>query len=437
MVGNGRNVIAARELRIKLSELCYKAIACDVTEDKKHIDLSSEPLILVCAAGLDGSNVDDLTKEVAIYGAHRAATIVIASDDDTARFDHALEVVGVPSVHPRLDFVLSTVAGHLFCYEAALAIDASARPLREARAAVESALPGSPETLLERLAPRLAAPAQRFLDELRGGQYDGTLEASTATRLASLLRYAAGTSTLDSYEVEHARVGTPSTVVQDLTVALTKGIEELTRPIDAIKHQAKTVTVGISRADEALLHVALVREALQAGALRDRLSYRALRTLAALDPTVGAVTGYTRYQVEGDVAGDSATVQVVDRGGVAATLTSRTDSDPRLRGSKHRAARRREVTAVRGYDGRTLLIVPEVKHNETVALTLLHVDFAPLLSSDAMRTVLQGYQGRYAALKDAVTETEPSFDDAVLGDVPVIELLTEPVYVLAQRWHRR
>ena len=51
VVGNGVNQIAAHELRIKLSELCYKAIACDVTEDKKHIDLSSEPMILVCAAG--------------------------------------------------------------------------------------------------------------------------------------------------------------------------------------------------------------------------------------------------------------------------------------------------------------------------------------------------------------------------------------------------
>ena len=43
IVGNGANRIAASELRIKLSELCYKAIACDSTEDKKHIDLSSEP----------------------------------------------------------------------------------------------------------------------------------------------------------------------------------------------------------------------------------------------------------------------------------------------------------------------------------------------------------------------------------------------------------
>jgi glutamine---fructose-6-phosphate transaminase (isomerizing) len=51
--------------------------------------------------------------------------------------------------------------------------------------------------------------------------------------------------------------------------------------------------------------------------------------------------------------------------------------------------------------------------------------------------VLQGYRGRYAALKDAVTETEPTFDDARLADVDVVDLLTEPVYVLAERWRTR
>src|SRR5207248_3087563 len=67
VVGNGPNRMAAAEVRIKLSELCYKSIACDATEDKKHIDLSSEPLILVCAAGLTDANADDVAKEVAIY----------------------------------------------------------------------------------------------------------------------------------------------------------------------------------------------------------------------------------------------------------------------------------------------------------------------------------------------------------------------------------
>ena len=51
-----------------------------------------------------------------------------------------------------------------------------------------------------------------------------------------------------------------------------------------------------------------------------------------------------------------------------------------------------------------------------------------------MRAVLQGYRDRFAALKDAVTETEPTFRDDLLGAVPVIDLLTEPVNVLADRW---
>ena len=56
------------------------------------------------------------------------------------------------------------------------------------------------------------------------------------------------------------------------------------------------------------------------------------------------------------------------------------------------------------------------------------------LPADVMGAVLKGYQGRYGALKDAVTETEPTFDDGVLATVPVVDLLTEPVYVLADRW---
>jgi hypothetical protein len=48
--------------------------------------------------------------------------------------------------------------------------------------------------------------------------------------------------------------------------------------------------------------------------------------------------------------------------------------------------------------------------------------------------VLQAYQARYTALVDAVTEAQPHFDDAVLGAVPMIDLLTEPVAVLARHW---
>ena len=116
---------------------------------------------------------------------------------------------------------------------------------------------------------------------------------------------------------------------------------------------------------------------LAAGAARDALSYRALRTLVALDPAVEQIVGFTRYRIEGDLAGDDATIHVVDRGGISVDLRSRTDDDPRLIGTKHRVATQREVTVARGRrDGRTMVIVPEVKDNVTVGLTLLHARFA-------------------------------------------------------------
>ncbi|MCB1013550.1 MAG: SIS domain-containing protein [Acidimicrobiales bacterium] len=439
IVGNGANRVAAREIRIKLSELCYKSIACDSTEDKKHIDLSSEPLILVCAAGLEGSNADDVAKEVAIYRAHKAAPVVIATEGE-GRFASALHALSVPATHPRLAFVLAAMAGHLFGYEAALAIDGLAQPLREARAAIEGTVahglaPAGAERLLEGLQPTLSPLAGQFFDGLRGGEYDGHLEASTAVRVASMLRYALGVTPLDLYQVENGKVGTPAVVVEDLTAALGRAIEELTRPIDAIKHQAKTVTVGISRTDETLLAAPLVRAVLDAGAARDRLSYRSLRTLADLDPAVVEVTGFTRYRIDGPVESGDATSVVVDRGGIARELPSRTERDPALRGTKNRVATDREVLVAKGRrDGRTLVIVPEIKDNQATGLTLLHVRFADRLPVATIRAVLQGYRGRFAALRDSVTETEPTFREDLLGDLDVVTLLTEPVTDLAERW---
>src|SRR4029077_9875943 len=165
-----------------------------------HIDLSAEPLILVCAAGLRGSNADDVAKETAIYRAHKSAPIAIVDDGDT-RFASALETIPVPPSHPDLAFVLCTMAGHLFGYEAALAIDASARPLREARGCIETAFKAvrNGEDPLAALASALEPHSARLFDELRTRNYDGSLEAATAVRVASVLRYATRMQQLDTY----------------------------------------------------------------------------------------------------------------------------------------------------------------------------------------------------------------------------------------------
>jgi glucosamine--fructose-6-phosphate aminotransferase (isomerizing) len=285
------------------------------------------------------------------------------------------------------------------------------------------------------LASELQPFADQFFDGLRTSAYDGALDAGSAVRLASLFRYVTGVVPLDAYQVEFGKIGTPSTLVEDLTGALTKAIEALTRPIDAIKHQAKTVTVGISRSDETLLQVPLVQDLLAAGTARDSLTYRTLRTMVALDPAVDAVVGWTRYRVEGDPSRPGATIEVVDTGGIARDIPSRTADNPTLRGTKHRAASEREVTIVRGRaDGRPVVIIPEMKANQTTGLTLLHVRFHDRLPAETARRVLEGYRDRYEAIADQVTEVEPIMRDDVLATIDLLELLTEPVVRLADRW---
>ncbi len=435
-VGNGRNRLAAEELRIKLSELCYRSVACDATEDKKHIDLSAEPLILVCAAGLDRSTARDVAKEVAIYAAHRAAPVVLTDDVELARASG--DSVLLPAVGPDMAFVLVTVAGHLFGYEAALAIDAGAEPLRRTRGAIEAALDAVPdgavadaEDLLAGLSGEIAAGAEQFGRQLRAGRYDGHLPAGTAARLDALYRYATGVLPLGAFEIDYGEMGTPAGVLERLLAALTEATEELTRPVDAIRHQAKTVTVGISRSEDALWSVPLVAAVRASGAAPERLSYDTLSSLAGLDPAVAEVTGYIRYVIDGE------RIEIVDRSGVAAEIESRVGRDTTLRGTKRQVSRERRVLLTRGLrDGRLIVLVPEIKGGDTVGVVLLHVELHGRLPATAAADVMRRYRDRYSRLRYAVTETESSFDEALLADIRTEDLLVGDLTAVAARWRR-
>ena len=439
VVGNGMNTIAAQEIRIKLSELCYKSISSDTTEDKKHIDLSCEPLIFVCATGLLEGTASDVAKEIAIYRAHKALPIVVATAGQH-RFDAAAAVLLVPNVETSLSFILSVMVGHLFGYEAALAIDALARPLREAREVIEHAVErgGDANVLLTKIRALLSVPATRFTDALATGNYDGNLEASTAVRIVTMLRDTLSSDPVQAYQQTSGKIASPELLVDDLTSALTRGVDELTRPVDAIKHQAKTVTVGISRSDEGLFDRPLVKALFEAGVARERLSYRVLKIVADLDAAVSSVTGFTRYAIEGDVTGTLGTITIVDRGGMSKNLASRVDRNAQLVGTKRRVASEQEVLVVRGRsDNRTVIMIPETKGGETTGITLLHVMFHDRLAATAMRAVLQGYDHRYDRLVDWVTETEGSFREDRLAEVPVADLLILPISEMADHWRSR
>ena len=97
----------------------------------------------------------------------------------------------------------------------------------------------------------------------------------------------------------------------------------------------------------------------------------------------------------------------------------------------------KEVAKIKpfGADAETsIVIVPEVKDGATTGITLLHVHLHDRLPASTARSVMQGYRGRFAALRDAVTETEPVFREDLLADQPVLDLLIEPIQPLADRW---
>ena len=203
----------------------------------------------------------------------------------------------------------------------------------------------------------------------------------------------------------------------------------MTRPVDAIRHQAKTVTVGISRSEEALLRVQLTEAVQAAGARGERLSYETLSALAGLDRAVARVTGHVRYVIDGE------RIEIADRSGVAASFESRVGRDPTLRGTKRQVSRERRVLLTRGLrDGRLILLVPEIKGGEVVGLVLLHVELRRRLEPAVAADVLRRYRDRFSRLRHAVTETEASFDEARLGEVPTEDLLVGDLGAVAARW---
>jgi glucosamine--fructose-6-phosphate aminotransferase (isomerizing) len=246
IVGSGSGKIAADEIRIKLSELCYKSIAVDFVEDKKHIDLSSEPLVIVCANGVPPSNVSDLVKEVAIFKAHKSLPIVLVDEGET-RFDpYAAGVLRLPKEAGSLSYLVTALVGHLIGYHSARAIDHVSERVRRIRGEVLRAIEAGD------LKPEGGQPSESLRQQILELE-TLLLEAGADSGLgaaAAVLLHAALEFLLGRLSPEALPGATEKSPVDAAMEALTEAVSELARPIDAIKHQAKTVTVGISREQE-------------------------------------------------------------------------------------------------------------------------------------------------------------------------------------------
>ncbi len=437
IVASGPNHVAASEARIKLSELCYKSIALDTVENKKHIDLSTEPLILVLAAGNPEPVLNDVVKDVAIFKAHKALPVVFAAEGEK-RFDpYAAAVVHLPKAPPFSSVALCALASHLFGYHAARAIDENARFLAGVRATVVAGLVDGAARLA---APQaLAAPRREFLDRLQRERFTSAMHPVTAVKIATLLDVATGvglvTPESESLVGDGQFADGGGDVLAAFVNVLGEALDQCARPIDAIKHQAKIVTVGTSRPQETLTGV-VADELNASGVAQESLSPVDVVDLTRVQPAIAAVEGLTRYSVTGlrpDGAPAAETqIRVVDRRGVAKSMRSRAENGAPLAGTKRQVvSARRLFLGVGGGDGCRIAILPLLGGDRHVAgLVLLHLRFRDALSRDEKARVLGAKLDR---LRDVVAESDRKFDPSMLDVLTPEAIVLEDADDLAKR----
>ena len=424
VVGSGPNRVAAAEIRIKASELCYKTISADAVEDKKHIDLSAEALVLVCVAGAPPQQVSDLVKEVEILDAHRNRAVVVC-DEGTEHVWPTEDVIAVPAAHPELAWILTTAAGHLFSYHAARAIDASADDVRSALNELEAAIDRNPAATPMRVPRQVLVLVHQALAAAARGDVRGVLSSQTAMALASIALVPAPGGPEAAVD---PGLGDP---VSEARAALTAAIDELARPIDTVKHQAKTVTVGTSRGDSDLYDNELVQALQESGSDPAGLTFPVLDVLRAHARVITQVTGVTRYRLREGAGGPQ--LQVQRKTGSAAGLVSRADTGAPLTGSKQRVVDLRVPRLVRGrLDQRIVLVVPEQFGGEATALSVLHVELRQPCPPADLRAAMDSVGERTAEIVAAVTETVPGFTPDDLLALPAAAILLDPVESIAE-----
>jgi glucosamine--fructose-6-phosphate aminotransferase (isomerizing) len=317
-----------------------------------------------------------------------------------------------------------------------MAIDEGAERLREARATAVSFYT-TPEGVPEgKTLGRVMVLAKRFQQDLIKGRFNSSLSVQVATELTSLMSYLMGARSLSQFAIEFEARGTPRELAGTFITVVSKAIHELSRPIDAIKHQAKTITVGISRLEEVFEGVTFAPfKELELPV--DSIPYRDAVILRALRQVVKNVAGATSYSVEGLGAlgepTDESTVSTISKIGIARSMSSRADNEAKLVGNKEWSVRSSSLYLGRGSrDRRPIAIVPLVPRGRVEKLVLLHLEFEENVSVRCKVNVLQELRQKYENLKSLITERDFRWEDSYLQDIDIEDLVMTPVKDLAQ-----
>jgi glucosamine--fructose-6-phosphate aminotransferase (isomerizing) len=212
----------------------------------------------------------------------------------------------------------------------------------------------------------------------------------------------------------------------------------MSRPVDAIKHQAKTVTVGTSRISErveGILFDALVDHALDIA----QVINRNVIVMKNIQGVIDRVKGSILYRIDGlGLLGDpteQTTIDILKKTGILAELPSRVETDNVLKGTKRIIVGKGNVYIGKGRkDGRSIVVIPATSEDPTDGsriryLLLLNIAFKASIPLDRK---IKALGGKYEHIKNIVQENSIPWADAYLNDVPVDDLFGRSAEKLAE-----
>ena len=251
---------------------------------------------------------------------------------------------------------------------------------------------------------------------------------NSSSDLTILLKYLAGRLSVTDFELDFGIKGTARNMLDTLFECLSDSINNMARPIDAIKHQAKTVTVGTSRISEkigGILFDLLARHEFTVS----QLTTSNVIVLKNIQKIISGIQGATIYQISGlNLLGeptDETTIRVVRREGTSLSIPSRVDRDSQLKGSKRTIVQGGNVYIGKGRkDDRSILCIPLSAASLSTAnmieyLVLLHISFKEQIP---LADRVKALGGKYEKLKNIVQENSITWNDAYLDRVEVSEL---------------
>ncbi len=449
VVGSGSNKTSADEIRIKLSELCYKTISSDFTEDKKHIDLSAEPLIIICAAGTRENVLADIIKDTAIFNAHKATPVVITQEGED-RFDlYSKSVFKIPKTKEHFAPVLNTLVGHLWGYYAALAINESSSFMYSSKLEIKEVFDEFSnkgidiyEVLLEKkFREKITHFYYEFSKKRKENKFPTIMGLNTVTNITLLSKYLSGRLPVSDFEIDFNVKGTPANMLDAFFKYIGDAINIMARPVDAIKHQAKTVTVGTSRIVERFKGV-VFDELSKHGITIAQITNKNVVVIKNIQEILSKVKGSLLYEISGlDLLGEptqDTKIKVIRKQGSIKTATSRVEKDSRLKGTKNIIVREGNVYLGKGRkDGRKILVIPvfsssSLTPNKIENILSLDIDF----KNDNEVTLLKkikGLGGKFERIKDLILESANfKWDDKLLNLVSTEELFGDPAEITAE-----